>query len=177
MVPTKTYKSRTMDDMYHQLAEREYFAAHKVTIERALRAIGADGYNKALPETRILPLIIHPSEIIEGIMYGRYKQEQSGVETLIGRGALVATDQRVLLVDKKLFFVRCDEISYSAISGITYSRVGFGRTVTLHTRTGDISARTFNQVCAHHYIEAVEAHIFIHDQEGDDDNATPMRPI
>ena len=111
-----------------------------------------------LPETKTLPFVIHPDEQILGIVYGRYKQSDNGEH--VSRGALVATNHRLLLINKKPLFVKCEEISYRVINGITYSRVAIAGTVTLHTRMGDISLRTFNQRCAQNFVEAIEAGIF-----------------
>lgn len=130
---------------------------HRDQIDTDLRDLGAVAYDLRLPETHTLPMIIHPHERIAGIVYGRYKKEEGKV---VGRGALVATDRRVLLLDKKPLFVRCDEISYGVISAITYSKVWITGTIVLHTRMGDISIRTFNQNCAHKFVEAIEANIF-----------------
>jgi hypothetical protein len=32
--------------------------------------------------------------------------------------------------------------------------------VTIHTRMGKINVRTFNQKCAHNFVEAIEANLF-----------------
>lgn len=129
----------------------------KTELESQLHDLGAVAYDLWLPETHVLPLVIHPNEQIKGIVYGKYTQT-NGAQ--VGRGALVATDRRVILLDKKPLFVRCDEITYYAISAVTYTKVGFAGTVTLHTRLGDIRIRTFNHKCAYHFVEAVEAGIF-----------------
>ena len=137
---------------------------HHDQIEQAVRRLGAVPYDLWLPETHVLPLIIQPSEQIKGIVYGRYKQE-TGQNTIIGRGALVATDRRVLLVDRKPLFMKSTEIMYRVVSAVNYSRVGFAGTITLHTRLGNINLRTFNQNCAHHFIEAIEANIMSSGEE------------
>jgi len=124
-------------------------------INEVLRELGAVMYDLWLPETHALPSIIHPNEKINGIVYGRYKH--GGAEPSAGRGALVATDSRILLIDKKPLFLKCDELSYSVVSGVTYTKVGPGGTVTLHTRAGDIEIRTLNQRCAHRFVESIEA--------------------
>jgi hypothetical protein len=129
------------------------------TISR-LRELGAVQYDLWLPETKELDDVLHPGEEVLGIVYGRYKQQQLGRGVLIGRGALVATSQRIMLIDKKPMFVRCDEISAVVVSAVTYSKVGPAGTVTLHTRLGDIAVRTFNDVCAHNFVEAIESIIF-----------------
>lgn len=129
---------------------------HRERIEDRLRELGADQYDLLLPETHTLPLVIRPSEVITSIVYGRYKQSNGA----IGRGALVATDSRVILVDKKFLSLRCDEIAYGAVTAITYNKVGPTATITLHTRLGDINMRTFNWKCAQSFIADLESSIF-----------------
>lgn len=134
-----------------------FLKLHTAQIEKDIEALGAVKYDLLLPETHALPFIIHPDERIIGIVYGRYKQQNGN---LVGRGALIATNERVLLLDKKPLFVRLDEITYFVVSGVTYSRVALAGTVTLHSRTGDTSVRTFNQNCARSFVEAVESVIY-----------------
>jgi hypothetical protein len=125
--------------------------------ELELRSLGAVAYDLWLPESHALPNILHQDEQVWGVVYGRYTHT-SRLET--GRGMLVATDQRLLLIDKKPLFVKCDEIAYGVISAITYIKAGVAGTVTVHTRMGDINVRTFNQRCARIFVEAIEGKIF-----------------
>jgi hypothetical protein len=126
-------------------------------IKAKLITLGADQYDLLLPETHRLGTIIHVDEQIVGIVYGHYTQVN---EKITGRGALVATTQRILLLDKKLMFEKCDEINYGVISAISYSKAGIAGTVVLHSRVGDISVRTLNKVCAQSFLEAIESRIF-----------------
>jgi hypothetical protein len=131
---------------------------HQKSIAAELRTLGVDKYDFLLPETHSLPYIIHHDEQVMGIVYGRYKQ--NGVQPSEGRGALVATNNRILLIDKKPLFLKCDELSYRIISGISHTRVGPVGTVTLHTRAGDIQIRTLNKRCADTFVAAIEAFCF-----------------
>jgi hypothetical protein len=126
-------------------------------IEAALITLGADQYDMWLPETHRLATIVHIDEQILGIVYGHYTQ---AAEKITGRGALIATTQRVLLLDKKLMFEKCDEISYGVVSAVSYAKAGIAGTVVLHTRMGDISVRTLNKTCAQSFVEAIESKIF-----------------
>lgn len=157
MLQTTKFSQSQLDQVYRGHMARGLFREHRAQIDADLRDMGAVAYDMWLPETHILPLIIHPDERIKGIVYGRYRE---GEEGFVGRGALVATDRRVILVDKKPSFVRCDEVGYGVVNGITYGRVGLMGTVVLHTRIGNVSLRTFNQDCAHSFVEAIEANIF-----------------
>lgn len=132
-------------------------ALHAARITETLKDLGADAYDMRLPETNALHYIINPSERILGIVYGRYLQLVDG---LAGRGALVATNSRIFLVDRKPFFVQLNELSYRAVSGVAYGRMGLVGTVTLHSKTGDIRVRTMNQLCARSFVRAVEARLY-----------------
>jgi len=119
-----------------------------------LRILGADEFDLLLPETKVIAKSTHPDEVIVGIVYGRYKQ--GNAEHTSGRGVLVATDRRILLLDKKPIFLKCDELSYNVVSGINYSKAGIGGTITLHSRTGDITIRTYNVKCGDTFVKAIE---------------------
>ncbi len=124
------------------------------SIKRELIYLGANGYNTLLPEAHVLPEILHGDEKLRGIVFGKY--EQTGAQPARGRGALIVTDQRIMLLDKKPLFVKCDEISFEVVSGISFSWVVIAGTILLHTRMGDIKMHTFNHNAARHFVEAVE---------------------
>jgi hypothetical protein len=128
-----------------------------MAINDRLKILGADKYDLLVPETSALSYVLRTGESIEGIVFGHYRLD-GGKST--GRGALIATDSRVILIDKKPLFIHIDEVIYGAISGVTYTRVGFNSTVIVHSKIGDIKIRTLNQKCAKSFVEAVEANIF-----------------
>jgi len=98
-------------------------------------------------ELRYLPQIIHPDEELGGIVYGQSKD---------GFALLVATDRRVIFLNKKLLFVNEDELNYRVVSGVSFSHAGVGSTVTLHTKVKDYAIRTLNQRCAKKFVEYIE---------------------
>jgi hypothetical protein len=130
---------------------------HRAAILHTLRQLGADTYNLWLPETHTLSQLIGPDESIEGVVYGRYRQTGGRPP---GRGVLVATDRRVIFLDRKPLFMNANEISYDVMSGVTRANTGFITSITLSTRAVDISIRTFNARCAASFVSAIEAHIF-----------------
>ena len=142
---------------------RNVLKLHTAYIKRRLRKLGAVQYDLMLPETNVLPLVVHPDEVVEGIVYGKYRQDS--VPPVSGRGLMVATDMRILLVDRKPFYMKCNEISYAVISAVSYSRVGAAGTVVLHTRLGNISIRTFNEDCAQNFVQAIESRIFSYQEQ------------
>lgn len=117
-------------------------------IKAELRVHGAVAYDLWVPETHYLPRIIHDDEHIMGTVYGRYKG---------GRGVLVATNQRVLFLDRKPGWLRCDEITFAVIGGVTRTRIGPVGNVVLHTRLGDYALRTFNQKNAENFVDYIES--------------------
>lgn len=128
----------------------------KTIINSTLRKLGAGFYDMLLPETHSLAKILAPNETIEGVIFGRYHRSNG----LPGRGALVATDNRVIFVDHKPLSLSASEISYYVISGISHGNTGIVSTVVLNTRIGDIQFRTFNPRTANFFARAIELHIF-----------------
>jgi hypothetical protein len=151
---TTQFTNKQMEKIGKRYMVNGFTKLHQKTINEDLRALGVGRYDFWLPETHTLPYIIHPDEHIKGIVYGHYKHSAS--EPASGRGALVATDSRILLIDKKPLFLRCDELTYHVVSGVTYTKVGMAGTVTLHTRAGDIQMRTLNSRCANTFVAAIE---------------------
>lgn len=124
-----------------------------------LESLGANRYDLWLPETHSLAKIINENEQMLGIVYGKFVQDL-GTKQLQGRGALVATDSRVILIDRKPLYISSDEFSYTVISGINYRHVGVNGTIVLHTRLGNITMSTLNRKCATLFTKAIEQKIF-----------------
>jgi hypothetical protein len=144
--------------------------AQEHIIRKRIKELGANSYNMMLPETRVLPFVLHPEEKINGIVYGRYSQDAISGEKIIGRGTLVATTKRVLLIDRKPLFSKNNEISYGVISGISSSEVALVINMTLYTRVGNINLRTYNPKCAHKFVEAIEDKVFSTEQRKQTDD-------
>lgn len=129
----------------------EFLKPHSERIKQELKAAGALPYDLILPETYYLPTVIHPDEHVMASVFGRYHYK--GV---IGRGALVATDQRVIFLDKKPLYVHYDEITFKIIGSVSYTRTTIVGYVTLHTRLGDVQLRTFNHKNAYNFVKYIE---------------------
>lgn len=125
-------------------------------LNNRLRQLGAVMYDLWLPETKALTTVLRPDEKLLGVVYGRYR---FGQKKEISRGMLVATDQRVFILNKKPMFTQNDEFAYWVVSGVDYARVGIMGNVTLLTRIGDIHLRTFNRRCAETFVAAIDANI------------------
>lgn len=121
--------------------------AHLDRVRQELINAGVSKYGLIKAESRYLPTIIHEEEHIGGVVYGRYKG---------GLAMLVATDQRVMFLDKKPMFVTMDELTYDVVSGVKYNRAGLVDTITLHTRVQDYFIRFVSEECAHKFVKYLE---------------------
>jgi len=154
-----------------------YSAARKQEVRNRLRELGADYYDMLLPETKALPGILAEDERLEGVVYGRYHINKG---PNVSRGLLAITDRRILLIDKKPLFLRYDDLSFVIVSGILYGQSALCEEVTLATRMGDVSFRTFNRACASQFARAVDQMLFATGTTGSDqarrDNTLPPSP-
>lgn len=117
-------------------------------IKIELRAAGASPYGLLKMESRYLPEVIHDDEHIKGVVYGLYDG---------GLGMLVATDHRVLFLDRKPMFMTLDEATYDAVSGVRLNRSGIFNATTLHTRLGDYRLSYVNRKCARKFVKYIES--------------------
>lgn len=131
-----------------------------LAFEEQLRELGACTVNLWMPEARALPASLEENEKLLGVVFGRYKLRHGSTSSLIGRGALVATNRRVFLIDKKPMFMALDAIKYDEIRAVNFTKVSISGTVRLSMDVGDISIRTFNPKCAQNFVAAVNKKLF-----------------
>lgn len=122
--------------------------AHKNRIKKELKAAGATAYALLRAESKYLPQIIHEDEHIGGVVYGRIEGEFS---------MLVATDKRILFMQRMALFTTSDELSYDVVSGVKSNDVGLFSSVTLHTRITDYTIRFANTKCVHKFVNYIES--------------------
>lgn len=129
---------------------------HRKRIREELKALGVTDYGLWKLSSRYLFHVIHANEEIGGIVYGH---------SLTGSSMLIATDQRVVFLDKKPFFFNEDEVRYDLVGGVSFSHVGAASTVTLHTRIQDYTIKTFNNKCAQGFVDYIETKVLEHKHE------------
>lgn len=120
---------------------------HEKRIKAELIKAGVSRYGLLKLESRHLPEIIHPGEHIEAVAYGLSNNYSA---------MLVATDRRVIFLDRKPFFSISDEITYEMVAGIGYNIQGRFAAVTLHTRLGDYPIRFVNRKAAEKFVHYIE---------------------
>lgn len=98
-------------------------------VKQRLKALGADRSRWSQPERNELPRILMEDEEIQHIIDGRY----SG-----GFATLCATNQRLLLIDKKVFFLTVEDIRYDMIAEVDYGHQFIGATIHVRSFSKDL---------------------------------------
>ena len=119
-------------------------------IGRELKAAGVGKLSVLGPQSKSLARMLHDNEHIGGVVYGAYAG---------GYGWLIATDTRVLFIDKKPLFSSTDELSYDVVSGVRRIKAAVSASVTLHTRVGDYTVRYVSDKCAITFVRFIESKI------------------
>ena len=123
-------------------------------IREELKAVGMTAFGRLKFASHFLPHVLHEGEHIRGVVYGRYT-EGTGLLRWV-EGMLVATDRRVIFLDRKPGFEAMDELTYDIVSGVQKSYAWPFASVTLHTRIGNYTLRFANKRCIDlfmHYVE------------------------
>ena len=121
---------------------------HARRIIQELKAVGVTRHGLAKPESRELPGVIHDDEHIGGVIYGQIGSAISAM--------LIATDHRVIFLNKQPFSNTTDELTYDVVSGVKSSTAGPFTSVVLHTRISDYTFRYVNSNCARIFIKYIE---------------------
>ena len=121
---------------------------HKERVISELKVAGITRYGLAKMESKSLPAIIHPEEHIGGVVYG---------QSSAGSVMLIATDRRIIYLDRKPFFRSMDELTYDVVSGIKVDRSGLFSSIVLHTRVKDFELRFVNPKCVRIFSKYIES--------------------
>lgn len=106
-------------------------------VEEQLRNIGCNFRFVGRAEIKELPAILLPDEVIAACTNGRYA----------GGGALlVATNHRLLLIDRKPMFLTLEDIRYDMIAEMDYSARLLNSTVSISTPSRKLTFHSWNQV-------------------------------
>lgn len=97
---------------------------HASIIEARLSKLGVNLSRWFKPEIKELERILMDNEEIISVVPGRY---------FGGYAILIATDRRLLLIDKKAFFMNLEDIRYDTISEVDFSSRLIDSTVTIFT--------------------------------------------
>jgi hypothetical protein len=103
-------------------------------VERQLKAIGVAFKFWGKAEIRELQQILVQGEMIQFCMNGRYEG---------GFAVLCATDQRMLLIDKKPFYLTLEDVRYDMVSEVDFSSRLMDATVRVCTPNKELRFTSF----------------------------------
>lgn len=103
-------------------------------VENQLTAIGANYRFWGRAEIVELQHILVPGERIQACLNGRYEG---------GFATFVATDQRLLLVDKKLFYLTTEDMRYDMIAEVDFTAQLFSGTIKVVTPTKSLTFTSY----------------------------------
>lgn len=109
---------------------------HVDEVTQQLRRLGAHNMMWCRAELRELPKILFRGEQIEHIVTGRYEG---------GYALLVATNNRVLLIDKKPFYLTLEDVRYDMISDVLFYHRLVDATIRLGNMNKTIVFTAFNK--------------------------------
>jgi hypothetical protein len=120
-------------------------------IHKQLKNIKFGGSPWNQGELRELPRIIHEGEIISECVNGFYEG---------GVALLVATNERLLLIDRKpLRFLTVEDLRFDMINEIDYSHRLMNASITITTGSRTLKFTSMNQTRLRHLINLVQEHM------------------
>lgn len=120
---------------------------HILKIEKELRNVGIKTYGLMKSETKELPHILSENETIKGCIYGQYKG---------GSGMMVATNKRLIFLDKKPMHLLMEEMTYESIVDIGADWQPFFSKVTVNARAEKYVFKYVNSRCARIFVRYLE---------------------
>lgn len=125
-------------------------STHQIRVSKELEKVGVTAYGRSKMSSRHLPRIIHDDEHIFGCVYGRGAR---------GLAMLVATNKRIIFLDRKPLYTSTDELTYDVVGGVRRDAQGLFTSVELHTRIGNYLLRYVNPACARIFVEYIEKRV------------------
>ncbi len=124
-------------------------AENQARIKRELAKASITTYGQLKMGSRFLSSIMTEDEHIGGVIYGRCPH---------GLAMLVATNKRIIYIERQPFFSSTDEVDYDVVSGVKRTNAVFSA-VDLHTKPGNYSLRFVDPNCATIFVEYIERKI------------------
>lgn len=105
-------------------------------VDAQLERVGMKNKFFGRPEVRELCHILSPNETIQHAVNGQYEG---------GFAMMLATDRRILLIDKKPWFLTMEDVRYDMVQEVDYYARLLDATVTLITFSKQLSFRSWRQ--------------------------------
>jgi hypothetical protein len=137
--------SKMLDALLSGLSSDE---ARNAKIIKELRSCGFNFWQLKSLEVKHLADFLEKDEHILAAAYGHNPDKDKSI--------IVATDMRIVYMDYIPLFYSIDEVSYSAVRGVTYSTNGLRSTITLHTSQMDLTLRYIKLGMAKKFVDFIE---------------------
>lgn len=109
---------------------------HRHQIQAQLKELGINIKSWGAAEANELPSILMPQEQIKALIHGWYEN---------GFATLVATDLRLLLIDKKLLHLTIEDVRYDMIAEVDYNARLMDSTVAINTLNKQLKFTSMRQ--------------------------------
>ncbi len=129
---------------------------HRNEVSEQLKRLGVNFQFWCRPEIRELPNILFEGEQLQHVLIGRYEG---------GFALFCATDQRVLLVDKKPFYLTLEDIRYDMISDVQYNHRLIDATMRLGTVHKTISFTAYNHSKLRNFTSFIQQQVMFFRQQ------------
>lgn len=129
---------------------------HIDEVNRQLKHIGVSFQFWCRAEVRELPKILFENEQLRHVLIGRYEG---------GFALFCATDMRVLLIDKKPFYLTLEDVRYDMISDVQYNHRLIDATVRLGTVHKTISFTGYNHNKLRDFTNYIQQQVMIYRQQ------------
>lgn len=137
-------------------------------VNRQLKDIGVSNPFFGRPEMDELPKILVAGEVIQHLINGRY----SG-----GFATLCATNLRLLLIDKKVFFLTVEDVRYDMIAELDYGHQFIGATIHVRSFSKDLKFQCFKKQHLRNFTTYIQKKVMEQRQHqaGTDDGHIPIQ--
>ena len=129
---------------------------HVDEVNRQLLRIGVNFKLWCRAEIRELPKILFEGEQMQHVLRGRYEG---------GFALFCATDRRVLLVDKKPFYLTLEDIRYDMISDVQFNQRLVDSTIRLGTVHKTVSFTGYSQHKMREFTNYVQKQVMFYSQQ------------
>lgn len=129
---------------------------HANEVAKQLKDLGASFRFWCRAEIKELPKILFENEKIKHLIIGRYEG---------GFALLCATDHRVLLIDKKPFYLTLEDIRYDMVSDVQYNHRLIDASLRLGTMHKTITFIGYNQAKLRQFTNYIQEQVLYHRQQ------------
>ncbi|MES2971646.1 MAG: PH domain-containing protein [Patescibacteria group bacterium] len=129
---------------------------HKDEVTQQLKDLGANFSFWCRAEIKELPKILFENEKLKHLIIGRYEG---------GFALLCATDHRVLLIDKKPFYLTIEDIRYDMVSDVQYNHRMIDASIRLGTMHKTITFLGYNHNKLRQFTSYIQEQVLYYRQQ------------